>query len=324
MRKVAIVRRNGLGDLLLTMPLLHVLKNEETSIMLFVDERNAPLLPYLPQIFDKHAIIPKKGNKYLNLLKIAFKYRKEKFDIAISAKTSPMKFMNFFLFALGGKRRIAFVDQKWSSIFINEKIVFNEKESNETHQALKVLKLIGHETLDESHFPLIYIKDELKEKYPSPCKEGPIVLMSATTTNPLSRIDPFKYASAINRLGKEFSFSLLLLGEKKDEKRLKSISENLTVPHVMHCPQNFEEFMTLQSYCDLFFLPDGGMAHIGAGLKKKQVVLFGSTLPSLWAPLSKDATILFHKDHVDQIRDEDIDKALRSQFCGVMRGRIHQ
>lgn len=101
------------------------------------------------------------------------------------------------------------------------------------------------------------------------------------------------------------------------------ISEQLKMPHVCCVPQNFDEFMVLQSYCDLYFISDGGTAHIGAGLGKHLVVLFGSTSPILWAPLSKKAVCLYHGDHVNMIDDNQIFAALYAKFLEVESGRIH-
>ena len=81
--------------------------------------------------------------------------------------------------------------------------------------------------------------------------------------------------------------------------------------------------MVLQSYCDLYFVPDGGPSHIGAGLQKNQVILFGIRMPNQWAPLSTKALCLYHKEHVDHLGDEEIYEALLATFVEVERGRIH-
>src|ERR1700733_3395601 len=143
--KIAIVRRNGLGDLLCAYPLILYLQNkmQGASITLFIDRRNAPLIPYLPPV-DEFVVFPAKGNKYWNLFCMGRRYRK-KFDLAISAKTSPMKLNNLFLYWLKAKERIAYVDKSWHSLLINRPLPFDPIVTRTMHQALKGLKTIAPE-----------------------------------------------------------------------------------------------------------------------------------------------------------------------------------
>jgi len=55
MKKIAVVRRNGLGDLLCAFPLINYFQKyqPDAQITLFVDKRNAPLIPYLPPQLKK-------------------------------------------------------------------------------------------------------------------------------------------------------------------------------------------------------------------------------------------------------------------------------
>ena len=66
--KVAIIRRNGLGDLLTALPLLSYIKEHfpDWSITLFVEERNAPLCPFLSPLAEI-VVLKSKGKKYLNV-----------------------------------------------------------------------------------------------------------------------------------------------------------------------------------------------------------------------------------------------------------------
>ena len=114
-------------------------------------------------------------------------YRKE-FDIAISAKTSPMKLTNFFLYWLQAKERIAYVDNSWHKSLINRPIKYQYQEAQTKHQALKGLQTIAPQLKDvpEECYPTLHIPSEIRERYPQPIVKKPIILISATTTNPLS------------------------------------------------------------------------------------------------------------------------------------------
>lgn len=104
--KIAILRRNGLGDLICTQPLIKYLQYTFpiAEIHLFLESNNNELADYLCPEITTH-IIPK-GNKYITTLGTALKWRKLHFDIAISAKPTPMKLNNLFLWLLGAKKTL--------------------------------------------------------------------------------------------------------------------------------------------------------------------------------------------------------------------------
>lgn len=323
MRKIAVVRRNGLGDLLAAFPLIAYLRAHfpEDKITLFVDKRNSPLLPYLPQL-DEVVVFPTKGNKYWRVLKTAWRYRKLKFDLAISAKTSPMKLMNFFLFVLGANKRIAYVDpKKWHSHLVNCPLISKRCMD---HQALKTLQLLDPslQTVPEAFFPKITLPLTSKKELPE--KREPWILLTATTTRPESRLPPQMYAAIVNRLFQhEGPFHVLIIGEKKDEARAKNIESNLKCPSTLHFPRNFDDFMVWLDLPDLYFVGDGGVAHIGAALGKDEVVVYGVTNPLQWAPLSKKAMTIFDAEHVQNLDEEVIYQLLKTKFQEVLRGRSH-
>jgi ADP-heptose:LPS heptosyltransferase len=310
MRKVAIIRRNGLGDLLCTFPLISYLKQQDphTQIVLFVDETNAPLLEYLPTV-DEIVVIKKSGNKYLDLISLALKYRYRKFDLAISAKTSPMKLMNTFLFALGAHQRAAYVDNHWTGKFINQPLTFDPLKSKGLHQALKVLHLVDPSIQQIPH-----------QWYPRICPVAPIqdgrkVLISASTTRPASRLDMTRYASMVNRLYAENGpFEVLLLSLPADEIRAQAIAAELKVPYKLCFPRDFKSFMTTLANAHLVFCGDGGIGHLSAAFGTPSLVLFGETRPSEWAPLGDMVNTLYDPIHVNRISDEVIFKNLKEQM----------
>jgi len=326
MRNIAIVRRNGLGDLLCTVPLIYYLREHfpEDKITLFVDARNAPLVPYLSPL-DEVVAFPKSGNKYWNLGKLAWKWRSKKFDVAISTKLPPMKLMNFFLFLLGAKQSLAVVDNKWHGKLINTPIHFDPTRYRNVHEAVRVLRLVAPE-VDEvplKYYPKITIPQSVESLYglKSPFIGPPRMLISATTTLLSNRLEADHYAQMVNRLAGKMSFSVILVAQKEDKMRAEEIGRSLKVPFEMHFPRNFDAFMVLLNSCDLYFVGDGGIAHIGAALGKKMVVLFGESSPHEWHPLSSEATCFYHSESVNCIPDEKIITTLEQKLTEVIRGR---
>jgi len=312
MKKIAIIRRNGLGDLLCAFPLIsYIQKHEpESHITLFVDRRNAPLLPYLPPV-DRVVVLPAKGNKYLNLWRTARKHRKE-FDSVYCTKTSPMKLMNFFLYWLKAKKQVAYVDESWHSRLVNHPLPFDLEKARNMHQALKGLQMVAPELEDvpEEFYPTLTIPSDEKPVSLS----SPIVLACATTKRFENCLDVDRYATLFNRLHAERPISVLIIGQPQDKERAQAISERLKTPHVVHFPRNFEEFMLFLDAAEFYLVGDGGVGHIGAALGKKGVVLYGGTTPTEWRPLSNKMETFFHPTHVDHLNDEAIFQALKRKI----------
>lgn len=312
-KKIAIVRRNGLGDLMCTVPTLLYLQKgwPEAQITLFVDETNAGLMPYLPSIHEV-VVFKQEAHKYLDVLGTAWKYRSERFDIALSAKTSPMRLMNLFLFALGAKERRAYVERTWSAHFVNAPTPYVAGQTRLRHQALQVLQLIAPhlQAVPEELFPKIV---------PAPRHEGVVrVLLSASTTNDANRLDVSKYAQIVNHLAEEgIPFHVHVLSLEGDRLRAMALAHELQCPYTLHFPQRFQEFMGVIEQTDLIFCGDGGIGHIGAAMGKRVVVLFGETLPLQWAPLGPHVTTLYDCSHVNRLADEKIEEILRHQLHEV-------
>lgn len=309
MKKIAIVRRNGLGDLICALPLVRYLRQQGAQITLFVDQRNHVLLPYIPEACET-VVLPSGGNKYLQLLKVARRYRKERFDVAISAKTSPMKLMNCFLFALGAQERIAAVDQRWHRRLINSPRLYDPQASMQTHQALKCLRLVAPEmtALSPSLYPSLRVAGKAETSLP-----GPYLVISATTTRPESRFTPERYADIVNRIDRPCS--VLILSQQAERPRAEAIARRLTLPHEVIVPDSFATFMLWLNLSDLYFIGDGGIGHLGAALGKPGVVAYGdeTTCPQ-WHPLSEQVKTFSHAKGVNAIPSEQLVTALQGFY----------
>lgn len=318
--EIGIIRRNGLGDLLCAYPLILFLQKTrpQDKITLFVDPRNAPLIPYLPPV-NEVVVFPKKGNKYWIHFRATKGYRK-KFDLAISAKTSPMRLTNFFLYWLKAKESIAYVDTSWHSRLVSRPLLYDPQVAQNLHQALKGLKTVAPdlEEVPEEFYPTLHVPDAIRQTYRTePLSSDPIVAISASTTKPSSRLDVDRYAALLNHLHKCAPISVRIIGQSQDRERAQAIASRLRMPACVHFPRNFDEFMVLLDTSDLFFAGDGGVGHIGAALGKRGVALFGATSPVEWRPLSKKVETLFHPMHVDCLSYQVIFEALkRMRLCG--------
>ena len=228
-----------------------------------------------------------------------------------------MRLMNFFLFCLGAKKRIAYVDHSWDGRLVNQGIFYYPDHNKEVHQALKVLRLIAPELKEvpKAFYPKMHVPQSLLEKYPyREGLRGPFLLISATTTQKNNRLDPEKYSAAVNKLYEQDHFSVLLISEKKDEERAVMIQKGLTAPSTLILPKNFESFIAAVGHADFLFVGDGGVAHIGAALDKPLCAIYGRISPQDWGPLSEKCELLYHREDVNYLREETLVEGLRTTW----------
>ncbi len=311
-RRIAIFRRNGLGDVLCSMPL--VLRCKElmphAKITLFVEKNAFCLAPYLEGI-DEVALIPSNGNKYANIAKLAWQRRKETFDLAISAKTTPMKLMNLSLCSLRAKYRMAYVENRWHDALINcprryiEPIPF--------HQALQAIHLIDPEMqeLPRRLYPTLHSVDSQR------LFAQKTLLISVSNNREGSLLPPKYLAQLLNDLATEIPFAVAISALPKDTLKAQEIASLLTMEHKIFSTKQFPHFLSLLKSADAIFAGDGGVAHLSAALQKPALHLFGGVKVSQWGPLSKQALTLSHPIHVMDIPKKQILQSLHTLISSL-------
>lgn len=320
MGKIAILRRDGYGDLLHAYPLIIFLKkNIANSITLFVSKGNFELVKYLPPV-DEVIRFSSVGNKYLAVLPTVWRAKKKKFDLAISAKTSPMKLMNLALLISGAKKKRAYVDNNWHGRLLNSSIEYTKKIA-QLHQAVKGLKLVvPHlDFLPDELIPKIVLSSSQVASEMHWYKNTTLCI-SATTTQSHNRLDPIRYAKLCNAFHKKYPCQVSILGLEKDQIRARIIADHLEMPHRLIFT-NFDQMMVHLWLSDLLFIGDGGLGHIRAAMDKPALVLFGQVHPNLWHPMSRKTRCLFHATDINLLEDTSIFSALERVWLNECNDR---
>lgn len=306
------------------MPLLLYLREKapQASITLFCDKSNASILSLLPQA-DEVVVFPA-GNKYLSVLGSAWSHRSKKFDLAISAKTSPMKLINFFLYTLGAREKIATVDNSWHRSLINKQIPYNESKARCLHQSLKSLHLLDPsiEEVPRHLYPSIKIPASVQakkekilfQKLSTLSTNVPLILISVSYNRNSSNPGISFYKNILNRLHRAHPVRIAVSCLPQDLKEAEKLSQELSAPSVAVSSEDIESFATLLDLSDLVFIGDGGIMHIAAAMGKPQVTLFGETLLEEWRPLSDKAICFHHPEDAKKISKEEVLQALLQQL----------
>jgi ADP-heptose:LPS heptosyltransferase len=318
MKKIAIIRRNGLGDLVCIYPLIQFLKKNYpcSQITLFVDQTNASLTPYL-EGHDEVVVIPK-GNKYLQLALTALKYRGRRFDLAVSGKTSSMRLITFFLYLLGAKKTVACASGGWEDLLLTNPI---KSFTSPTHQALKSIQMVAPQIAEISpeFFPKIAPLKEARSFIQDVPHGKLILLLSASTSRLTNRMDVEKYALLVNTLTKRFPLHPVIISMPDDASRAYALEQNIIGKKSLVFPRSFENFMLALSAADFLMVGDGGVGHIGAAMQKPVFTWFGESNPKEWLPLGRHVAALFHPNHVDEIEDKELqstaEKLINEVLC---------
>jgi ADP-heptose:LPS heptosyltransferase len=315
--KIALIRRNGFGDLIVSIPLINYLKQQfnKCEITLFVEYRNIELVKYIPNV-DKHQVFPT-GNKYIGFAKMAVKCR-NKFDIVINADWTSMKGVNRLIRFLNAKDKYAYLHKKSYIRHINRGLWLKQLDGDKQHVALHILQVFNQniDVIPSSLFPKLaiphYIDSRYQESINSKLKHRDNTLLnlfiSISNNRDHSSLSINKYAELLNDLYKVQQFNLIVSYIGSDHSVAIKLENQLNFKSNIVGTSSFDEFMVLLSKIDIFFIGDGGIMHIAAALGKKQLCLFGKTSVQEWQPLSnnKYTRILSNTQHVNLIPKERI------------------
>ncbi|HEX2583263.1 MAG TPA: glycosyltransferase family 9 protein [Chlamydiales bacterium] len=305
-KKIAVIRRNGFGDTLCTIPLILYCKQKwpEAKISLFLEEKSMCLAPFLVGP-DRIVSIPTGKNKYFSALRLAWKERRNQFDLAISAKTSPMKLMNTFLFALGARERRAYTGKSWDSLLVNRRV---RHEETNLHQAVQILRLIepNIETIPSSLYP------KLKGIGRRSLAPEPALFYSVSNNRAGCTLSLERAAFLLNRLAQMRRFCTIINSLPQDQERAKALSLLLAGPSQVVPTEKFGDFLEVLNSCDAAFVGDGGACHLASALEKPLVALFGGTILARWHPLNDRAVCFANTDHVDTLPEDRLLEALKA------------
>ena len=315
-KSFAIFVRSSYGDLLMTDPLIKYIKrlNTNNKITLFVEDKNFQLVEFMENI-DNFYKIPSKGNKYLFFIFYGLKYRKNKYDVSIAAKTGVGSANGFFQYMLGAKKQISYVSKNktWTDMLVNCPITYSEEIYHRQHYALGVLQLVDSKLTKIPD----YLYPKLKIQVNTRNNLKPKLLISVSNNREFCRLDNETTASIINTLSKEFQFDIYIDTLESDYDIAANLKKKI-IQHSIISQTSFKDFIKLMNAMDICLLGEGGSMHIAAALGVPQVVLFGFTSPTTWAPLSNTATVLNDKSNVNNIPTSKILDALKDKLKNII------
>lgn len=303
--KTLVIRFSSIGDIVLTTPLLRVLRARfpKSQIDYVTRQEYAELIRYNANLNITHLFDASGGFQRLRELKA--KLRRERYDLVIDLHNG---LRSKYLRSMPGVGLIVVVDKriKERTMLVKfKKNIYKDKVSV-ADRYIETVKEFGVE--DDGKGPEIHIPDEIL--FGVSGKMGKLRLdrfehvlglcpfaRHATKEWPAER-----YAWVGGKIAKERNTALLIFGGKGDVARsvpfVKALKGTAGDERVIDLTGEYSllESAAAMQFCDAVLSNDSGLMHLATAMQKKVVAVFGSTVEEFgFFPAGRDAKVLERK-----------------------------
>jgi len=306
-RKILIICPQGIGDVLMAMPMIDCLKNHIKSLIIGAVVRDDNIAEMLKRakIVDRVYII--KNYSLRNYYSVAKKIIKDRYDASITASNINQFKGSLFPFFLGIRLRLGEIKNK-KLHFYNKYTRYNGKV-HKIEKNIELLSLLKLNLNIDNFYPpkfIIYDKEEEEiSKFLSAQKSiNSFLIGIVSSSNPRRaginrRWAPEKFAKLCDSLI-EIGKIPVFLGNNKDK-----ISVVSRIKSLMNYPENaldasgrFTLFQTgaLIKKCKLVVGNDAGLMHIAAALNVPTITIFGYTNRYAHRPYQNKSYIVYNKN----------------------------
>lgn len=279
--KILILQFRPFGDVLLTTPILPVIKkyfpNSEIHFLVF--EPYNTILENQPFI-DKLLVRRKKDS----LLKVIYTIRKNRYDLVldyIGSNTSA-----FLSFLSGAPWRVGYRKKKLRMLAYNIKAIHGEKRYS-AWMKFDLLKSIGIQEENYS-FPIQIAPDALefvhnylnKKKVRGKRK----ILISPNSPRDYKKWKPEYFAQVANELAKDSSNAVFILEGPGEEEYVNYVFQFITEKIQRLSGLTIPNLLAFIKKMDLFIGNCGGPKHMAVAVGTPSITIFGPTDPVVWHP----------------------------------------
>jgi ADP-heptose:LPS heptosyltransferase len=324
--KILLIRRDNIGDLILTTPLIaNLTKHKANTLDLLVNTYNKDVLVGNPHISNVHLYCKSHHRKagqsllgvYFQRIKTILAIRAAHYDVVLIASTD--KHSLKWAKLSGAKRIIAIGNTP-------KKMVTDCLPHTEGLHIVELLNtLLAPLGINAAPGPLeLYVSEneinQFVEKFKI-IKDKPIYGLQISSRKPKQRWQVEKFIELAHRLAAREDCKLVLFWSPGaddnpehpgDDSKAKQVIEACAdIPLIALPTTNIRELMAAMSMCDQIITSDGGALHIAAGVHKPVVALYGNSDIKYWAPWKVPCAII--KAPAEDVGLVDVDNVY-SQF----------
>jgi len=307
--RILVVRRDNVGDLILTTPLLHALRRArpQAHIAALVNSYNAPVLEGNPDVDAVHVydkakhrpdlpravVIVQTAGLLLHLRRLAF-------DRVILAGPGAQRQGWNLVRWLGASEVIGFATNDFAPAGITQAIPYGG--GAQLHEAEDVFRLLGPFGVHGAPPPCVLkpgvvATEAWRTRYPGAFARTRLrIAVHVSARRAKQRWPEERFAQLIVKLSRRHSdCAVLLFWAPGDEDDALHPGDDAKVARLQALlPAGLEiypmptasvqDLIAGLSLCDAAILADGGAMHVAAALGKPVIALFGDSPPERWHP----------------------------------------
>lgn len=327
--KILLIRRENIGDLILTTPLISMLAKDH-QVDVLVNSYNMSVLDGNPNVANIYYYtkshhersLKAKMGAFLHRLQTTYRIRRAGYDVAIVAGQWNKRAVMWA--KLSGAKRIITIGDDAPDI-VTDKIPYVQGTSHHIVEELSLLaKPLGcYQTPGKAE--LYLTADEIKKAEEKVSKNDKIPLyglqISSRKINQRWSVNHF--IELAHRLAEREPCKIMLFWSPgssnnpthpgDDEKADLVVEGCRDIDLIPYRTNNLRELMAGMALCDQIVTSDGGALHIAVGVGKPVVALFAGHDSSFWGPWQVPSRVLESMDNdvkslsVDSVYDNFVD-----------------
>jgi heptosyltransferase-3 len=291
-KKILIIKPRGIGDIILSTILLDSLHNFFSNAK----------IDYLTEHFAKPALENNPLiNKVLTIGKndlpfsVAFRLRKEKYDLIIDAWSNPRTALITFLSGAKYRAGFAYKVRKYAYNFLTSSDRGNHHSAEHNLELLKAINVpIKSKKI---HYYVSDLEDKFGKEFISKNFDSKTVIGIVPSGGwPSKRCDASKWVEICNHLKSEIDCKFLIIWGPGDEADAGYIENHLPGLAVRAPETNIRTMAGLINNCNLIIANDSGPMHISAALGIHTLGIFGPTDPGKHGPYSENSAYVIKED----------------------------
>ena len=268
MKKILLIRFSSIGDIVLTTPVVRVLKNQlDCELHTVVKKKYAFIYesnPHVDKVFafdksEKEVLPGLKKEQYDFVVDLQKNLRSSNIKQALKVPSKAFPKLNIQKWLL-----VNFKINRLPSIHIVDRYFVSVKPLNVTNDNLGLDYFIPEQ-------------DELEAKKVNPAFASGYLAVAIGGQHFTKILPPEKVAEILNKL----DLPVVLLGGKEDAARGEEIIKRTSGKMVVNSCGifNLNQSASLVKQCSVLITNDTGLMHIGAAFKKPVISIWGNTVP---------------------------------------------
>lgn len=273
MKRILLINFGGIGDEILFIPTIISLKKEypDSHITLALEPRSRGIKDLTNQIDDLILVDLKRGNKYIELMKLIIKAWGGRYDVVVSSGAN--KLIPILLAGMGIKKRYGYDSGVLSRNLLTKAVPLNKNQYAAAMYHDLIAPLTSHRTelpeIDVERLPVVENSVLIH----------PGVSKISVEKNMIKTITPEIWADVVRGLAARGKKVRLVGGPDDGEciERILELCADVEFENLYGTTKNLKELAQLISSTEKFLCSDSAPLHVAVALGVKTYAIFGPT-----------------------------------------------